>query len=163
MIYLLALYVTVSYSINECNFNSVKWELGDKKVQKNVHMVYEHPLFISKKKKCEKVCTKKNQTHISVRGWIRTHRHCKMLHLSETCALLPRPRHRVVNSAIILVIILDVIQNSKQKRLAQASASSQKKIVYLWSQYYIWTTYYRAPHCAMSKFDTVASHLRKIY
>ena len=50
---------TVSYSINECNFNSVKWELGDKKVQKNVHMVYEHPLFISKKKKCEKVCTKK--------------------------------------------------------------------------------------------------------
>ena len=51
---------TVSYSINERNFNSVKWELGDKKVQKNVHMVYEHPLFISKKKKCEKVCTKKN-------------------------------------------------------------------------------------------------------
>ena len=53
-------FCTVSYSINERNFNSVKWELGDKKVQKNVHMVYEHPLFIYKKKKCEKVCTKKN-------------------------------------------------------------------------------------------------------
>ena len=56
----MAIYGTVSYSINERNFISVKWELGDKKVQKNVHMVYEHPLFISKKKKCEKVCTKKN-------------------------------------------------------------------------------------------------------
>ena len=50
----------MSYFFNERNFYSVMWELGDKKVQKNVYMVYEYPFCISKKNFFWKSLYKKN-------------------------------------------------------------------------------------------------------
>ena len=59
---------------------------------KGVYIVYEDPLCIFKEKKIEKVCTKKNCTHISVRGWIRTHGHYKIITLERDALDLSRPQ-----------------------------------------------------------------------
>ena len=65
--------------INTSGNISVKVIGSVKKLCKCVYIVYEHPLCNSKEEKFENVCIKKNYTQISVRRWIRTHGHHKII------------------------------------------------------------------------------------
>lgn len=88
--------------------NSIKGVGAAEKLRKRVYIVYRCLFCISKKKKCEKVCTKKNRLiFLSAAGFELTNTAKFKLH-----RLVPhtsRPRHRVVNMAIILGYILDMI------------------------------------------------------
>ena len=152
----------MSYSINERNFNSVKWELGDKKVQKNVHMVYEHPLFISKKKKCEKVCTKKIRLIFLSATWIRTWGPPK-LKLHSKMPYTSRPRHRILILAIILVYIVNTALQANIKR----SGARKRKYLHAnyWLEFVVLHVVYNisSRKCAEININEVTSSTKNFY
>ena len=108
--------------------NSIKGVGAVEKLWKRVYIVYGHPLCILKRKKCEKVCSKKNCTHISVRGGIRTYEHCKMLAFQRPELLLSQPRCLVIFWAQILHFKL----HYKHKKLWRKKAQWLRGKILTW-------------------------------